>query len=604
MRRFGLSIVLFMLVLLVPSAAQNPRMIKDVDAGSDSGLFGFRNAEVTRDVVNGKFFFSGGSEGAGQEIWCSTPPFEGGSTALVKDMCPGPGGWSNKYAGAYDKLFFISTATGKWDAVCRSDGSSSGTGVLYAPTCSSKETQRVTDLCAAQNKLFFLRWVQGTKGMRDELWMTDPAGGAATLLKSVFQFDRPRNVGGSLVVWGTANERWQQGAYVGDHALYSTNGTAKGTKAYYIIPYNPSGTGTYPPIDQHPYYHAQTLIVAGPVFFFTAGSANHGLELWRTDGTSAGTWRVTDINPGAANSDPAMGAVMGGYLYFAAKDGTHGYQIWRCPVAGGAAERVTDIDGGSKGADPMWLTAAGGALYFSAYTPDNGRELWKCNGLPLTDPSTVTTMVADIRTGTASSNPNYASVNDPYPYGLPGIDWDEKYRMSMAVIGDWIYFPADDGSGYALWRSDGTAAQKLGGVDPRKLTVVQWEEGGLLRDAVLFASWSPVAGMELWKYEHWLPPAPKRGDGAEALAGFKLSDNYPNPFTVSTLIRYEIREQCHVRLSVYDVYGRRVATLVDGVKPAGASAEMFHAGALPSGVYTCVLEAAGNVQSKAISLAR
>ncbi len=64
-----------------------------------------------------------------------------------------------------------------------------------------------------------------------------------------------------------------------------------------------------------------------------------------------------------------------------------------------------------------------------------------------------------------------------------------------------------------------------------------------------------------------------------------LQPNYPNPFNPATNIRYSIPQQQHVRLVVYDVIGRRVQVLQDGIQQAGWHNAQFDAGNLASGVY-------------------
>ena len=85
---------------------------------------------------------------------------------------------------------------------------------------------------------------------------------------------------------------------------------------------------------------------------------------------------------------------------------------------------------------------------------------------------------------------------------------------------------------------------------------------------------------------------------------FVLSQNYPNPFNPSTKIRYAVAERAHVRLNVFDVAGRRVATLVDGVKSRGDHRVTFDAGNLPSGRYVYRLKAGEKTLSKTMMLAR
>ncbi len=66
---------------------------------------------------------------------------------------------------------------------------------------------------------------------------------------------------------------------------------------------------------------------------------------------------------------------------------------------------------------------------------------------------------------------------------------------------------------------------------------------------------------------------------------FHLQQNYPNPFNPVTNINYRISNISHVTLEVYDVLGKEIATLVNGVQGPGDKSVAFDAGKLSSGVY-------------------
>src|SRR5690606_26265356 len=83
-----------------------------------------------------------------------------------------------------------------------------------------------------------------------------------------------------------------------------------------------------------------------------------------------------------------------------------------------------------------------------------------------------------------------------------------------------------------------------------------------------------------------------------------LAQNYPNPFNPTTVIAYELRQSERVRLDVFDVSGRHLATLVDAHQPAGTVRVSFDARLLGSGFYLYRLEAGATIETRRMMLIR
>jgi bacillolysin len=88
------------------------------------------------------------------------------------------------------------------------------------------------------------------------------------------------------------------------------------------------------------------------------------------------------------------------------------------------------------------------------------------------------------------------------------------------------------------------------------------------------------------------------------IKAFALENNYPNPFNPSTVISYQLAVNSHVTLRVYDILGRKVATLVDEQKQAGSYQATFNGSKFASGVYFYRMEAGSFVQTKKLVLAK
>jgi len=180
----------------------------------------------------------------------------------------------------------------------------------------------------------------------------------------------------------------------------------------------------------------QDIVAIGSTVFYQATDAAAGAELWRSDGTTAGTARLEDINPGPAGSTPSDLIVVGSTLYFTADDGTHGRELWKSDGTASGTVMVMDINPGSAPSSPFEITNVAGALLFMADDGSRGDELWTSDGS-----AAGTALVKDIWPGPQSGASHFSD------------EWH-----SWTAVGGTLYFNASDATAFGLWRSDGTAA--------------------------------------------------------------------------------------------------------------------------------------------------
>jgi ELWxxDGT repeat protein len=199
----------------------------------------------------------------------------------------------------------------------------------------------------------------------------------------------------------------------GESQLWRTDGTAAGTTLV---------KGSFGSYD----FHVPSRLTAhlGNLYFF-AGTADAGWGLWKSDGTGAGTrlLRTFSDDAGAAGNPVSFGP----WLFFAVDDGAHGGELWRTDGTPDGTVLVRDINPGEADARISDLTLAGGRLFFAAHDGVHGQELWQTDGIPSNTAGT--RMVQDIAPLAESS-----------------------YPAELTLAGDRLFFIADDGlAGRELW---------------------------------------------------------------------------------------------------------------------------------------------------------
>jgi ELWxxDGT repeat protein len=293
-----------------------------------------------------------------------------------------------------------------------------------------------------------------------ELWIYDDQ--EVRMVKDIIpgsgdpSIDYPVGINGLLLFVATDPEHHnRKGLWVSDGTESGTYLLASTDRLRYPKYLHVAGDG-------YVYFSAQT---------FDASGNDLGRELWHSDGTKGNTLFVGDTIAGNDGLDPFGFAWVGGtnLLYFSGYDASGKKGLWTYdPVANTLPQLVS----GSAGVSPMCIFPFGGGVLFSGYDTTKGRELWQANVT-----AAGASMVADLRSNSADSNPNqfvYAGGgkayfvahdgNHRYLYLTDGtatntgiVSTNPTYPTYLTMVGSTLYFVANSGSSVMLWRSDGTS---------------------------------------------------------------------------------------------------------------------------------------------------
>jgi ELWxxDGT repeat protein len=393
--------------------AAGTAIVKDIDPERHNSYPG----DLTN--INGTLFFSADDGVHGFEPWRSNGTANG--TNLVKDInATTYSSYARYFRNVNGVVFFTADDGVHGRQLWSTNGTAAGTA-LVADINPEGLASFAFNLTNVNGTLFFSAF-DGTNG--SELWRSDGTAAGTTALDI-----NPDNIDGADPSYLTnvngalffaANDT------VHGRELWKSNGTQAGTVLVKDINTNTS----YLAGDSFPYH----LTNVNGTLFFTANDGTHGDELWRSDGTAAGTVMVRDINPGNASSSPSNLTNVNGTLFFTAVDGASGDQLWESNGTSAGTVLVKDINPGNSYQAPGNLTNVNGTLFFSADDGAHGRQLWRSNGA-----TAGTVMLTDINAGFN------------YPFGTIPED--------LTNVSGTLFFDANDVThGRELWKSDGTAA--------------------------------------------------------------------------------------------------------------------------------------------------
>jgi ELWxxDGT repeat protein len=429
---------------LAPASAQQQFLLEDVWTTVTTINAGSSPATPIR--IGDAVYFTATDGIHGRELW-RTDGTSGG-THLVIDIRPGLEGSDPADLTEINGVIYFSAADGaSGRELWRSDGTAAGT-TRVADIQPGQFGSNPSSFAVLAGVLYFSA-DDGVAGR--ELWKSDGTPAGTVLVKDV----TPGTGSGSprLLVSSGGYVYFVSGS--SSPALWRTSGDGASTLQLHAYP-----------VEETP----ALLTNLGGTLMFAAGTAATGYELWKSNGTVAGTVQVREIASGATSGlrlggiRPAEFIVHDGVLYF--QGTTAGVsQVWRSDGTFGGTVVVTAISGNVQ---PYAFTDTPGGVYFLGASGTQAL-LYRTDG-------TATTLLTS------------ALLVDLQP-------------IERVAIGDTLFFGGrcslPGGSQTELWTSDGTPAGTVRvldvpGVDARPSALVA------LGGTVVFASDTPDVGRELW----------------------------------------------------------------------------------------------------------
>lgn len=248
------------------------------------------------------------------------------------------------------------------------------------------------------------------------------------------------------------------------YEIWATDGTTAGTTMVVDINQTP-GTGSLVDFG--------TTVYNGK-FYFCANDGTNGYELWYTDGTAAGTGMVKNIGATNTNGFTATQIIIfNNKMYFRANEATTGSELWESDGTDAGTQIVKNINPGNVSSSPGNFYVFAGKLYFTANDGTNGTELWVSDGT-----TSGTKMVDDLNPG---ANSGVSSAFQEY--------------------NGWLYFQgvANTNDANELFRTDGTTIEMVKNINPTASAGSNPADFMVAGGTLYFIANDGVNGQELWK---------------------------------------------------------------------------------------------------------
>jgi len=292
------------------------------------------------------------------------------------------------------------------------------------------------------------------------LWKTDGSKAGTRAVTAP-----PPGQNGTLLLAGSLRGRLLLAISGGQPELWWSDGSPRGLRPFLEIVHG-RGAATV----------SAARVVDGRAFL-VIDDGRQGRQLWTSDGTAAGTLRISSFAPDPLRQIDLPRLRVGGRWYFIADDGVHGRELWRTDGTRQGTRLVADLCPGPCGSDPQDLSLRdfGGSpgVFFTAAAPEGPRALWQTDGAPegtsrLTSPGVEAT--TGIQYGSLFSARTAALGDELWITGgtpettelLTDLGLQENsgsHPYPLGAFGNRLFFTTGEPpEGFRLWTSDGTTA--------------------------------------------------------------------------------------------------------------------------------------------------